>query len=95
MINNIKELKKILSEIEKAPISVGCAEIEKIMRKGEIPMPIAGMDSIKDKCIKSLHSAIQTEMMIKSCSYAKWSCFWAAIAAIVSCISIIIVLFCK
>lgn len=93
-MTNIKRLKEILSEIEKAPISVGCRELTEIMKKTEILMPTAGMDSIKDKCINSLHTAIQTEMMIKSCVYAKWSCFWAAVAAIVSCVSVILVLFC-
>lgn len=92
-MTSIKELKKILSEIEKAPISVGCEELTKIMQKAETPMPIAGMDSIKDKCINSLHTAIQTEMMIKSCVYAKWSCFWAAVAAIVTCVSVLLILF--
>ena len=94
-MTNIKELKKILSEIEKAPISAGCEELTKIMQKAEMLMPTGGMDSIKDKCIKSLHTSIQTEMMIKSCIFAKWSCFWAAVAAIVACISVILVLFCR
>jgi hypothetical protein len=94
-MTSIKNLKKILSEIEKAPISAGCEELAKIMQKVEMPMPTAGMDSIKDKCVKSLHAAIQTEMMIKSCISAKWSCFWAAVAAIVACISVVLVLFCR
>ena len=89
-MTNIKELKKILSEIEKAPISAGCEELTKIMQKAEMLMPTGGMDSIKDKCIKSLHTSIQTEMMIKACIYAKWSCFFAALAAIVACIGIIL-----
>jgi hypothetical protein len=93
-MTSIKELRKILSEIEKAPISAGCEELRKIMQKAETSMPVAGMDSIKDKCIKSLHTAIQTEMMIKSCISAKWSCFWAAVAAIVACISVVLFLFC-
>lgn len=91
-MTSIKGLKKVLSEIEKAPISAGCEELKKIMQKVEASMPEAGIDSIKDKCIKSLHSAIQTEMMINSCTYAKWSCFCAAIAAIASCISVILFL---
>jgi hypothetical protein len=85
-----KELQKILSEIEEAPINVGCEELRKIMQKVGAPMPTTGMDSIKDKCIKSLHTTIQTEMMIKACIYAKWSCFFAALAAIVACIGIIL-----
>lgn len=94
-MTDVKELKKVLSDIEKAPISAGCEELKKIMQKAEASMPEVGMDSIKDKCIKGLHAAIQTEMMIKSCTYAKWSCFWAAVAAIVSCISVILLLFCR
>jgi hypothetical protein len=92
-MTSIKGLKKVLSEIEKAPFSAGCAELKEIMSKAEVPIPTAGMDSIKDKCINSLHNAIQTEMMIKSCAYAKWSCFWAAVAAIVSFISVLLFLF--
>jgi len=34
--------------------------------------------------------ALQTEMMFNACIFAKWSCFWAAIAATVACISIIL-----
>jgi hypothetical protein len=86
-MSNLKILKVILSEIEKAPISAGCSELAEIMKKSEILMPTAGMDSIKDKCINSLHTAIQTEMMIKSCVYAKCSCFCAAIAALMAFIS--------
>ena len=81
--------------MEKAPISAGCQELTRIMQKSGTPMPVPGIDSIKDKCIKSLHNTIQTEMMIKSCISAKWSCFWAAIAAIVACISVVLVLFCR
>jgi hypothetical protein len=94
-MTDIKKLKEILSEIEKAPISVGCRELTEIMKKSEILMPTAGMDSIKDKCINSLHTAIQSEMMIKSCVYTKWSCFFAAVAAIVACISVLLFLFQK
>jgi hypothetical protein len=92
-MTRIKELKKVLSEIERAPISVGCGELKKIMQKAKTPMPEAGMDSIKDKCIKSLHTTIQTEMMIKSCIFAKWSCLWAAIAATLSFVSLLVICF--
>lgn len=94
-MTNTKKLKEILSEIEKAPISAGCGELEDIMKKAGVLTPTAGMDSIKDKCINSLHTAIQTEMMFKSCAYAKWSCFCAAVAAIVTCISVLLMLFRK
>jgi len=92
-MTNTRKLKEILSEIEKAPISAGCGELTDIMKKAGILTPTAGMDSLKDKCINSLHTAIQTEMMINSCVYAKWSCFWAAVAAIVTCVSVLVILF--
>ena len=38
--------------------------------------------------------ALQTEMMFNACVFAYRSCFWAAIAAIAACISVILVLFC-
>jgi len=38
--------------------------------------------------------ALQTEMMFNACVSAKWACRWAAVAAIVACISVILVLFC-
>jgi hypothetical protein len=92
-VTSIKKLKNTLAEIENAPISAGCEELWQIMRKADVPMPVAGMDSIKDKCIKSLHTSIQTEMMIKSCNFAKWSCFWAFVAATVALVGTILTLF--
>ena len=88
-----KKLKEILSEIEQAPISAGCSELAEIMKKVGILTPTAGMDNIKDRCINSLHNYIQTEKMLESCVYAKWSCICAAIAAIAACISVLLVLF--
>ena len=88
-MTRIKELKKTLCEIQKAQYD----ELSRIMQKTMIPMPERGMDSIRDKCIKRVHTVIQTERMIRSCILAKWSCVCAAIAAIASCISVILVLF--
>jgi len=44
--------------------------------------------------INNIHRALQTKIMFNACVLAKWSCFWAAIAAIASCISVLLVLFC-
>ena len=38
--------------------------------------------------------SLQTEMMFNACISAKHSCFWAAVAAIVAFISVVLVLFC-
>jgi hypothetical protein len=47
-----------------------------------------------DETIRNIYTMLQTEMMFNACIFAKHSCFWAAIAAIVACISTILVLFC-
>lgn len=43
---------------------------------------------------KEIHDNIlyklQTEMMYNACTSAKWSCFWAAVATILACISVIL-----
>lgn len=92
-MTSIKELKKVLSEIEKAPITAGPGQLEEIMQRAGAHIPGAGMDNFRDKCIKSLHDTIQTEMMIQSCISAKRSCFWASVAAIAACLSVVLVLF--
>ena len=41
---------------------------------------------------RSIHMVLQTDMMLNACGSAKWSCFWAAIAATVACISVLLTL---
>jgi hypothetical protein len=55
-----------------------------------------GMEGICGELINNIHRALQTKMMLnacvsaeKSCKLAKWSCFWAATAAIISLIAAI------
>ena len=57
----------------------------------EIGAPVRGAGNISqfiDDAARSIHMVLQTETMLSACSSAKWSCFWAAIAAIVACISV-------
>ncbi len=42
------------------------------------------VNSIRD----NIYMVLQTEMMLNACVSAKWSCLFAAIAAIVACISV-------
>ena len=91
--NKIKELRQIISEVENAPVSISGKELENIIKKIGVSLPTAGMDSLKDKCVKSIHTALQTEMMIKACVSAKWSCFWAMVAATAACISVFLALY--
>ena len=41
----------------------------------------------------NIYYALHTEEMFNACVSAKWSCSWASIAAIASCISVLLVLF--
>ncbi len=45
-----------------------------------------------DDTTRSIHTVLQTETMLNACGSAKWSCFWAAIAAAVACISVVLTL---
>jgi len=83
----VKKLRQILHEIEEAPVSVSGHELENITKRIGVSLPTPGMDSLKDKCIRDLHTRFQTEMMVKACASAKWSCFWAAVAAFISAVS--------
>jgi hypothetical protein len=70
--------------------------------------PLDGQASFINETINNIHTVLQTETMLNACvsskqscelaeqssTTAKWSCFWAAIAAIASCISVLLVLFC-
>ena len=43
-----------------------------------------------DDTTRSIHMVLQTETMLNACGSAKWSCLWAAIAATVACISVVL-----
>jgi hypothetical protein len=85
----IKKLREILHEIKEAPISVSGQELEDIIKRVGVSLPTPGMDSLKDKCIRSIYTHLQTEIMVKACASAKWSCRWAAVAAFMSAVSAI------
>ncbi|PKL49666.1 MAG: hypothetical protein CVV39_02535 [Planctomycetes bacterium HGW-Planctomycetes-1] len=40
--------------------------------------------------INNIHNALQTKMMYNACIFAKWSCLFAAAAATIACISVIL-----
>ena len=39
---------------------------------------------------QAIHSCLQTKMMLNACIYARRSCMWAAIAAIVAFLSVVL-----
>jgi hypothetical protein len=87
-----KELLQALSNMGKIPNNFEGKAFEDEVKKLKIPVLTAGMDNIKYKCIQRVHTDLQTETMLDACIFAKWSCFLAAIAAIVACISVILTL---
>lgn len=52
------------------------------------------LEAFIGELINNIHCTLQTKMMLNACVLANHSCFWAAVAAIAGCISILLVLFC-
>ncbi len=51
-------------------------------------------DEVYEELSRNIYYALHTEEMFNACVSAKWSCFWAFIAALAGCISVLLVLFC-
>jgi hypothetical protein len=99
-----KEIKKIKQEVceiqTKSPSKELSERIIQLAKEigASLPHWAAGGDSdqrnIINQTSQNVHIVLQTEMMFNACIFAQRSCFWAAIAAIASCISVLLVLFC-
>jgi hypothetical protein len=76
----------IIREIKNEPDEVSVVDTSKVCPLEDEPLV--------NEIIRNIHTVLQTEVMFNTCVLAKWSCFWAAIAAIASCISVLLVLFC-
>lgn len=55
-----------------------------------LPDNIDVCQRIYNELCHNIYYALQTEEMFNACVFAKWSCFCAAVAAIVACISVIL-----
>ncbi|MGD0596933.1 MAG: hypothetical protein ABSA64_05350 [Sedimentisphaerales bacterium] len=85
-------------------IGAGYFNIEKSVRESpgdDLAVVSGALESMITEIIAGINDTLQTEAMLNACASAeqssktaKWSCFWAAIAAIASCISVLLVLFC-
>jgi hypothetical protein len=51
---------------------------------------ITNCEMIFNELCRNIYYALQTEEMFNACVFAKWSCFLAAVAAIVACISVLL-----
>jgi hypothetical protein len=96
-----KEIEKIKQEVyEIQKVTDSRQQLEPIKAVAErigARLPVHSSEEQKhfiSETIHNIHIVLQTEMMFNACIFAKRSCFWAAIAAIASCISVLLVLFC-
>lgn len=48
------------------------------------------LEAFIGELLNNMHYTLQTEMMLNACISAKRSCFWAAVAAILACFSVIL-----
>jgi hypothetical protein len=93
----IEKIKQELYDIQRLPDSP--QQLEPIKRlAGRIPacLPVHPSEEQKDfinETIHNIHIVLQSEMMFNACIFAKRSCFWAAVAAVVSLVSVLMVLF--
>ncbi len=106
--NRISIYEQITSLAEKIGaskcIGTGYANIEKSVREspgGDFAVVSGALEAMITEIIGGINDALQTEAMLNACvsaeqssTTAKWACFWAAVAAIAACISVILVLFC-
>jgi hypothetical protein len=51
---------------------------------------VANVELYIGELTNNINNTLQTKMMFNACTSAKWSCFFAAVAAIVACISVIL-----
>ena len=99
MTNKTIEQKKqeLYSILKKGCTKEVMNELRDLANSINAPIPASyndghDMERIND-ITRNIHITLQTEEMFNACVFAKWSCFWAAIAAIAACISVVLVLF--
>ena len=88
-----KKIKKKFKVFKEARKSENYENLVNIARELDIPVPsefVAERGIIADcgKIISEIYTRLQTEIMINTIRDAKWSCFWAAVAAISSLIAV-------
>ena len=60
------------------------------MEKDSYRDGLAALEEICRLYYQDILYALQTEMMFNACVFSSWSCFFAAVAAVVACLSIIL-----
>jgi hypothetical protein len=95
----IEKNKQELYEIQRIPErSKQLEPIQTLAKRVNAPIPLMPPDMRRadseiyfiNEITRNIHIVLQTEEMFNACIFAKWSCFWAAVAATVACISVVI-----
>jgi hypothetical protein len=86
-------------------IGTGYANIEKSIREtpgDDFAVVSAALEAMITEIINGINNTLQVEAMLNACvsaeqssTTAKWACIWAAVAAIATCISVVLYLFVK
>jgi hypothetical protein len=80
----VKKIQKLVNDVDTYKYSHGKLSGDKDLLSPNI------CEEIYKEMSHRIHCTLQTEEMFNACVYAKWSCLYAAIAAIVACISVIL-----
>ena len=94
-----EQLSGVYAELKSLAASVGASiilgadilNIDKIVGS-DVQSQCIRLEAFIGELHNNIHYALQTKMMLSACFSAKRSCFWAAIAAIAACITVILTL---
>ncbi len=89
----IEQAEKELSEIEKLPREKQYEPLKEWIDKYGVSVffKYSPSDNLwKKEALENAHRFIQTKMMLNACNFTKLACKWAAIAAIVAAIGVIL-----
>lgn len=78
----LRDIDQILGVVKEKPSNA--YEIDTLKQR------FARCEDIYKEIYHNIHYTLQTEEMFNACVFAKWSCFCAAVAAIVACIGVIL-----
>lgn len=87
----IRQYKEDLKKAHNKPWPEIETEKRKIAENLSVKLPDGLSDGQRKELVQlnaSIHDVLQTEMMFNACVFAKRSCFWAAVAATVSLVSL-------
>jgi hypothetical protein len=94
-IQRLSDLEKLRPQFEALAANVGAPLLSANILAANIRTvdgrtAVANVELYIGELTNNINNTLQTKMMFNACVSAKWSCFFAAVAAIVACISVIL-----